>query len=46
MKRWILLTALLLLPTGCQKETPELARKVPTAEDEVEDNEASAISSV
>ena len=46
MKRRILLTALLLLLTGCQKETPELARKVPTVEDEVEDNEAKAISSV
>ena len=46
MKRRILLTALLLLLTGCQKETPELARKVPTVEDKVEDNEAKAISSV
>ena len=46
MKRRILLTALLLLLTGCQKETPELARKVPTVEDEVKDNEAKAISSV
>jgi len=46
MKRRILLTALLLLLTGCQKEAPELARKLPTVEDEVEENEASAISSV
>ncbi len=46
MKRRVILTALLLLLTGCQKETPELARKVPTAEDEVEDNEANALSSV
>jgi len=46
MKRRILLTALLLLLTGCQKEAPELARKLPTVEDEVEDNEANAISSV
>ncbi len=45
MKRRIILTALLLLLTGCQKETPELARKVPTAE-EAEENETSAISSV
>jgi hypothetical protein len=36
----------LLLLTGCQKETPELAQKVPTAEEEVEENEANAISSV
>ena len=46
MKRRIILTALLILLTGCQKEAPELARKLPTAEDEVEDNEANAISSV
>ncbi len=45
MKRRIILTALLLLLTGCQKETPELARKVPTAE-EAEESETSAISSV
>ena len=42
MKRQILLAALVLLLPGCQKKTPELARKVPAAED----NEASAISSV
>ncbi len=46
MKRRILLTALLLFLTGCQKEAPELARKLPTVEDEVEENEANAISSV
>jgi len=48
MKRRILLTALSLFLTGCQKETPELAQKVPTAEkaEETEENEASAISSV
>jgi len=42
MNRRILLAALLLLLPGCQKKTPELARKVPAAED----NEAGAISSV
>ncbi len=46
MKRRILLTALLLLLTGCQKKAPELAQKVPTVEEEVEENEANAISSV
>ncbi len=46
MKRRIILSTLLLLLTGCQKEAPELARKLPTVEDEVEENEASAISSV
>jgi len=46
MKRRILLTALLLLLTGCQKKAPELARKLPTVEEEVEENEANAISSV
>ncbi len=46
IKRRIILTALVLLLTGCQKEAPELAQKVPTAEDEVEDNETNAISSV
>ncbi len=42
----ILLTALLLLLPGCQKKAPELAQKVPTVEEEVEENEANAISSV
>ena len=46
MKRRFLLTALLLLLTGCQKEAPELAQKLPTVEEEVEENEANAISSV
>jgi hypothetical protein len=46
MKHGILLTTLLLLLAGCQKESPELARKVPTPEEEVEDNETNAISSV
>ncbi len=46
MKRRILLTALLLLLPGCQKKAPGLAQKVPTVEEEVEENEANAISSV
>ena len=46
MKRRIFLTALLLLLTGCQKEAPELAQKLPTAEEAEANNEASAISSV
>ncbi len=46
MKRRIILTALLLLLTGCQKEAPELAKKLPTAEEAEVNNEASAISSV
>ena len=46
MKRRIFLIALLLLLPGCQKKAPELAQKVPTVEEEVEENEANAISSV